>query len=88
MEASINFLRRFEPEGHWVLTAIRPDRKAIETRTFHHENLDALRAWLTEHNGSWNIYFHVNRALRDLNKKAERDFNRVRFFFFYLFSTR
>ena len=32
--AAVAFLRKFETDGPWTLTAIRPDRKAIDTRTF------------------------------------------------------
>ena len=71
--ASVDFLRRFAPEGPWALTAIQPDRKAIETRTFRPETEDALRAWLTKHNGKRNVYFHVNPPIRDISKKAERE---------------
>jgi hypothetical protein len=72
-EAAIKFLQTFEPEGHWVLTAIPPHKKGIQTRTFHPHSLDALKEWLEQRNGSANLYFHVNRPLTDLNKKAERE---------------
>jgi hypothetical protein len=72
-EAAIRFLQMFEPEGPWVLTAIPPHRKGIQTRTFHPHSLDILREWLERHNGFANLYFHVNRPLTDLNKKAERE---------------
>lgn len=71
--AAIDFLRRYEPEGPWALTAIRPDRKAIDTRTFRPGMEDALATWLDKYNGTRNIYFSVNRPLRDLTKKAERE---------------
>jgi len=71
--AAIAFLRAFEPEGPWVLTTIRPDRKAIDTRTFTPATLPALTDWLSEHNGTRNIYFQVNRPLRDLTTKASRE---------------
>ena len=71
--AAIDFLRRYEPDGPWLLTAIRPDRKLIDTRTFRPGMDDDLAAWLGKHNGNRNIYFSVNRPLRDLKKKAERE---------------
>lgn len=70
--AALEFLRLFEPEGPWILTAIRPDPKVIQTRTFWPGDDSALRGWLNDHNGTSNLYFHVNRPSRDLNKKAER----------------
>ena len=56
-----------------MLTAIRPDRKAIHTQTFYPASRSDLLAWLGQHNGSSNVYFHVNSPLHDLNKKAERE---------------
>ncbi len=71
--AATEFLKRFHPDGPWALTAIQPDRKAIETRTFHPSGLKELDKWLAQYNGSRNIYFHVNPPLRDITKKAERE---------------
>lgn len=79
--AAIAFLRLFEPEGPWVLTAIAPDRgtAAPSTATFWPADEAALRRWLDQHNGRRNIYFSVNRPLRALTKKAERtDIGEVR----------
>jgi hypothetical protein len=71
--AAIDFLHRYEPEGLWLLTAIRPDRKAIDTRTFRPGEEDDLAAWLNQYNGNRNIYFSVNQPLRALTKKADRE---------------
>jgi len=71
--AAVAFLRAFEPEGPWVLTAIRLDKKALDTKTFTPADESALTHWLDERNGRWNIYFHVNRPTRALTKKAERE---------------
>jgi hypothetical protein len=70
-EAAIKFLEMFEPEGPWVLTAIPAHRKVIQTRTFYPHSIPSLREWLAVRNGSANLYFHVNRPLRDLDEKAE-----------------
>lgn len=43
----------------------------MATDTFR--DVEAARAWLDQHNGQKNIYFHVNPCLRDLKKKAERE---------------
>jgi hypothetical protein len=71
--AAVDFLRKMYPEGPWVLTAIRTDRKAIETRTFRPHQSDECVAWLKQYNGERNIYWSVNPPLRDLSKKAERE---------------
>jgi hypothetical protein len=72
-DASIDFLRKFHPNGRrWVVTAISTDKKQVETRTFDaSREVDALR-WLEEHGKSRNIYFSVAEIDRDVNKKAER----------------
>ncbi|MHC2708386.1 hypothetical protein ACVIWV_007679 [Bradyrhizobium diazoefficiens] len=72
-DAAIAFLNAFEPEGPWVLTAIPPHRKGIQTRTFGPDCMDQLKQWLVTRNGNANLYFHVNRPLRNLDKKAERE---------------
>jgi hypothetical protein len=56
-----------------VLTAIRPDRKAIETKTFRPESEAALLSWLKRLNGNHNLYWSTNPPMRDLSKKAERE---------------
>jgi Mesyanzhinovviridae DNA primase len=73
IDASIDFLTKMYPAGRWVLTAIRPDRKGIETQTFGPANESDCRDWLAKYNGRWNIYWSVNPPLRDLSKKAERE---------------
>jgi hypothetical protein len=70
--ASLDFLRRWSPAGPWVLTAIEPDRKGIETRTFGPGSEPAMLEWLAAHGASRNIYFMVNPPTRSLAKKAER----------------
>jgi hypothetical protein len=71
---AIEFLKRAYPDGPWLLTAIRLDRKAIDTRTFRpgEAGEKALLAWLHLYNGERNIYWSVNPPIRDLTKKAER----------------
>ena len=71
--AAIAFLQRWALAGPWVLTAIKTDRKGIDTKTFRPDSLDALKTWLDTFNGQRNIYFHVNPPLHDLAKKAERE---------------
>ena len=67
---SVEFLRRFKPQGQWVLTAISPDKKEIVTDTFYEE--EPCLTWLQEHGARKNIYFHVNGVMHDLKKKALR----------------
>lgn len=71
--AAVAFLRLYNPDGPWVLTAIQTDRKAIATRTFHPKDESDLLKWLSDFNGKRNIYFQVNPPLLDLAKKAKRE---------------
>lgn len=71
--AAVTFLQKWSGNGPWVLTAIHPDRKSIDTKTFYPKEEEALLLWLNRHNGSDNLYFHVNPVMHDLSKKAERE---------------
>jgi hypothetical protein len=59
-----------------VLTAIRPDRKSINTDTFGPGREAELADWLDQYNGRFNIYFQVNPPLGETEKKAKREFIR------------
>lgn len=71
-EAAIDFLTKVYPNGPWVLTAIRNDKKGTDTKTFRPHQQKALSDWLTEQakTGDTNFYWSVNPTMRDLNKKA------------------
>jgi len=70
--ASIAFLKQWEPQGLWVLTAIAVDRKSITTATFDSETDVECAEWLDLYNGTRNIYFHVNPTIGPMTKKAGR----------------
>jgi hypothetical protein len=79
-QASIDFLRKWEAEGPWVLVAIVPDGR-VSARCFYPTDATALAAWIEEKQGRENIYFHVNRVSHPVNKKAEKgDIALVRYF--------
>lgn len=69
---SIRFLQKWNPSGPWALTSIAPDRKSLETRTFHADQLKEISEWIERFQGSRNMYFHVNPVLHDIFKKAEK----------------
>lgn len=69
--ASVSFLERWRPGGPWVLSAIAVDKKSMLTETFR--DPAACLAWVERHNGTRNLYFHVNSCTRDVQKKAERE---------------
>ena len=72
-KVAADFLVKWATLGPWVLTAIQPDKKLINTETFYPKQADTLRGWLKKHNGLNNIYFHVNPPVRALHRKAERE---------------
>lgn len=71
MSDALNFLQKWTPGGPWVLTAISPEGRGIETRTFR--DPAECDAWIGKHDGTRNLYFHVNPLLRDVDKKAGRE---------------
>ena len=71
--AAVGFLKLVHPAGPWVLTAIRTDRKAVETKTFRPETVVEMTKWLNNYNGRRNIYWSVNPPLREIQKKATRE---------------
>lgn len=72
-DKSIEFLQAFRPVGFWVLTAIRIDKKHIETRSFAVSETDEVVAWLEKHGEDHNFYFSVNPTIKPVRKKAERE---------------
>ena len=68
---SIKFLERFHPDRLWVMTAVQPDRKGIETRTFDASMSEDLVEWLKGYEDR-NIYFSVNEPIGPLAKKSEK----------------
>lgn len=71
-KSSIDFLKRWYPQGPWVLTAIVPDGR-IETRSFAAEKWVEAADWIESHQGKENIYFQVNPVLRALSSKASKE---------------
>jgi hypothetical protein len=44
--AALDFFKKMYPDGPWVLTAIRPNPKSIETRTFSPNSEGACLDWM------------------------------------------
>lgn len=70
---SVEFLQRWNPSGPWVVTAIDPEKRAIDTETFTADAYDELQAWLRLHGRSRNIYFTVNPVTRAIKSKPTRE---------------
>lgn len=79
-DETIRFLRAMRPDGRCVLSAICPNDRGIETRTFDLARPDRLRAWLGKWNGERNLYWTPNtvRATADPNNKpSEADIEQL-----------
>jgi hypothetical protein len=75
-EDAIDFLRHWEPDGPWSLTAIQPDVPGqIETRTFRPDAAEKATRWIETHQGDGrNIYYSVNRPKPSaFRKKATKE---------------
>jgi len=69
--ASIGFLEKFHLEGHWVLTAIYPEKTSIKTATFEPKQVNQAAAWVEKQNTDHNVYFMVNEPIANLTSKAK-----------------
>lgn len=69
---AIDFLRRWSPEGPWVLTAIVPDGRT-DTATFTPASWAKCVEWIESHQGKRNLYFHVNPVRRAMDVKASKE---------------
>ena len=68
-ELTLDFLACLRPGGPWVLTAIHPDRRGIETRTLRTRG--EVEAFCDRHRDR-NLYYSLNPTRRAMEKKAER----------------
>ena len=74
IDASVDFLQwRGEP---WVLTAITPDKKRIETRTL--SDVESVRVWLDKYSGERNIYYVINPCEPIQKKPNELDITEMK----------
>lgn len=69
---SIEFLKKFHPQGPWVLTSIATDKKSIDGKTFMPDSADEAKKWLDDRVGKRNIYFHVNEMFDNVERKGEK----------------
>lgn len=72
---SIKFLQKWNPQGPWILTAIDPNKKGIETASFAAAEHEACRLWLQDQgdNKKRNLYFTVNAVTRMIDTKPSRE---------------
>lgn len=70
-DAAIDFLSWAYSDGPWCLTAIEVDRYGIETATFYPNAAERVATFLEQH-AQWNLYWSVNRPMREMSKKAEK----------------
>ena len=51
-QRAVSFLRDFHPDRIWLLTAIDPDSKRIESESFTPDQLHAASQWIQKWNGN------------------------------------
>ena len=66
----IQFLERVHPDRPWILTAIEPSQKGIETRAFLPDQKAEAKKWIDANNGKRNLYWSVAEVLEPEDKKA------------------
>jgi len=69
---AINFLKKFRPEGPWVLTSIIPDGRTT-TRTFDAAKWTEAAKWIEERQGKENIYYNLNPTRRAIDSKSSKE---------------
>lgn len=73
-ERSVEFLKKFRPEGPWDVVAIRTDKKGIRGHGYGPSTEKDLRGFLNKYgtDGNWNIYFHINETMGQIERKADK----------------
>src|SRR5262245_32596868 len=69
MSEPVEFLEKLRPGGPWVLTAIIPDGA---TQTVTARTAEKADAFVSKHNGTWNIYYTVNPTRSSVTSKAKK----------------
>jgi hypothetical protein len=73
-DQTIDFLKKWAPQGPWVLNAIDPDRKkGLVANTFGPDTEKEARAFVDHWNGIRNLYFLVNVPNGALTTKAKKE---------------
>lgn len=70
-EKAVEFLKKWEPNGPWVLTSISTDRKSINTTEFTDPKI--MLNYVEKYNGNRNIYFSVNGLRSGMESKANKE---------------
>lgn len=68
---SVEFLRKWAPNGPWALVSISPQTKEIKGEYI--TNPERIAGWLAENNGVNNCYFHSNTLAGPIPSKGKRE---------------
>lgn len=69
----LDFLRKWNPEGPWVLIAIDPKGKRDPiVKTFDKDKEGEAQAFICRWNGKRNLYFSINTPSKSLTSQARR----------------
>ena len=70
LSGAVDFLQKVCRTPQITLAAIKPDEMPI-ARTFRRGRTGGVADWISRHNGSRNIYFHVNPLKDGLKHRKE-----------------
>ena len=70
---SIEFLKRWRPEGPWALTSVPLNKKGLLAGFFKPGQEAELLSWLEREGAAKNVYFMVNPHLGAFHAKADRE---------------
>lgn len=73
-DSTVEFLKKFRPDGPWDIVAIRTDKKGVRSHSYGPSTARELLSFLNKYgtDGNWNIYFHINETIGNIEKKAEK----------------
>jgi predicted P-loop ATPase len=71
-DEAVNFLKKLRPGGPWLLIAIDPSKNQNNITAITATTPDQVRAFITKHNGTRNLYYSLNPTRRPMNKKPEK----------------
>ena len=72
-DEAVVFLELLRPSGPWMLLAINPagGTGAIE-EVITVDKVDAVNAFVTKHNGKFNLYYSANPTRKPMTKKPTK----------------
>jgi hypothetical protein len=71
-DEAIGFLKKLRPNGPWLTIAIDPNKDEDNITAITATTPDQVQAFITEHNGTRNLYYALNPTRGPMSKKPEK----------------